>query len=111
MLCKVKNIGSLLLLLVFLLPTIVKLEHRHEHFECKAKNIKHFQVLHGKCAVCNFEFSVFFPDFASHSLSKEQNIVKYFNNYHSVNYTHLSKYSFLLRAPPFLKFELHHHIQ
>src|ERR1035437_6984578 len=34
---KLKNIISLLLLLVFLLPTIVKLGHQHhEHFVCNA---------------------------------------------------------------------------
>jgi len=101
MIRKFKNIASLLLLLVFLLPSIVKLEHHHEHFECKAKNEKHYHVLHEKCAVCNFEFSVFSSDFENIVLSKEQPLDKYCNNYKSVNYSTLSKYSFLLRAPPY----------
>ena len=101
MIRKFKNIASLLLLLVFLLPSIVKLEHHHEHFECKAKNEKHYHVLHEKCAVCNFEFSVFSSDFENIVLSKEQPLDKYCNNYKSVNYSTLPKYSFLLRAPPY----------
>jgi len=98
---KFKNISSLLLLLVFLLPSIVKLEHHHEHFECKAKNEKHYHVFHEKCAVCHFEFSVYSSDFKNIVLPKEQPVVKYCNNYKSVNYSTLSKYSFLLRAPPY----------
>ncbi len=101
MIRKFKNIASLLLLLVFLLPSIVKLEHHHEHFECKAKNEKHYHVFHEKCAVCNFEFSIFSSDFENIVLSKEQPVAKYCNNYRSVNYSTLSKYSFLLRAPPY----------
>jgi hypothetical protein len=106
MIRKFKNIASLLLLLVFLLPSIVKLEHHHEHFECKAKNEKHLHVFHEKCAVCNFEFSVFSSDFENIVFQKEQPVAKYCNNYRSVNYSTLSKYSFLLRAPPIDRFKI-----
>ena len=98
---KFKNISSLLLLLVFLLPSVVKLEHHHENFECKAKNEKHYHVYHKKCATCNFEFSVFSLDLENSDLPKEQPLNKYCNNYISVNYSTLSNYSFLLRAPPY----------
>jgi hypothetical protein len=101
MIRKFKNIASLFLLLVFLLPSIVKLEHHHKHFECKAKNEKHFHEFHNKCAVCSFEFSVFSSAFGNIVLPKEQPVAKYCNNYRSVNYYTLSKYSFLLRAPPY----------
>jgi hypothetical protein len=101
MIRKFKNIASLLLLSVFLLPSIVKLEHHHEHFECKAKNEKQYHVFHEKCAVCNFEFSIFSSDFENIVLQKKQPVSKYCNNYRSVNYSTLSKYSFLLRAPPY----------
>jgi hypothetical protein len=101
MIRKFKNIASLFLLLVFILPSIVRLEHHHEHFECKAKNEKHYHVFHEKCAVCNFEFSIFSSDFEKIVLPKEQPVAKYCNNYRSVNYSTLSKYSFLLRAPPY----------
>ncbi len=101
MIRKFNNITSLLLLLVFLLPSIVKLEHHHEHVECNAKNEKHKHVFHEKCAVCNFEFSVFSSDLKKIVLTKEQPVAKYCNNYRSVNYSTFSKYSFLLRAPPY----------
>lgn len=96
-----KNIAFLLLLLVFLLPSIVKLEHHHQHFECKAKNEKHLHVFHEKCAVCNFEFSIFSSDVEYIVLKKEQPLTEYCNNYSSVNYSAFSEYSFLLRAPPY----------
>ncbi len=101
MIRKFKNIASFFLLLVFISPTIVKLEHHHEHFECNAKNEKHFHEFHEKCAVCSFEFSVFSSDFENIVLQKEQPIAKYCNNYRSVNCSSHSRYSFLLRAPPY----------
>lgn len=97
---KIKNITSLLLLVVFLFPSIVKLEHHHEHFKCKAKNEKHYHVYHEKCAICSFEFSIFSSDIKNVDFQKEQPLSKYCNNYNSVNYSTLSNYSFLLRAPP-----------
>ena len=100
MIRRFKKIAYLLLLLVFISPSIVKLEHHHQHFECKAKNEKHIHVFHEKCAVCNFEFSVFSLDFNTLVLPKEQPLANYCNNYKSVNYSAFSKYSFLLRAPP-----------
>jgi hypothetical protein len=100
MIRRIKNIAPLLLMLVFLLPSIVKLEHHHEYIECKVKNEKHYHVFHEKCAVCNFEFSVFSSDFENIVLPKQQPSAKYCNNYRSVNYSTISKYSFLLRAPP-----------
>ena len=101
MIRKFKNIISLFLLLVFILPSIIKLEHHHAHFECKAKNEKHFHECHEKCAICSFEFSVFSSDYKKFILPKEQPVAKFCNNYRSVNYSSLSKYSFSLRAPPY----------
>ncbi len=101
MIRKFKNIVSLFLLLVFILPSIIKLEHHHEHFECQAKNEKHFHKFHEKCAVCSFEFSVFWSEFENIVSTKEKPLARYYNNYSSVNYSSLSKYSFLLRAPPY----------
>jgi hypothetical protein len=97
---KFKNIASLLLLLVFVFPGIVKLEHHHEHFVCKAKNGQHYHAYHENCAVCNFEFSVFSSDFENIVLQNEQPVDKYFNNYRLGKTSNLLKYSFSLRAPP-----------
>ena len=101
MIRKLKKITSILLLLVFLLPSIVKIEHQHEHFICKAKNEKHFHVFHEKCYICNFEFSVFSSDIEHNDLIKGKPFDNYRNNYLSVNDPLYSKFSFLLRAPPF----------
>lgn len=101
MIIKFKNITSLILLLVFLLPSIVKLDHHHDSFVCKAKKEKHYHVFHDKCSVCNFEFSVFSTEPENILLQKELPADKFCNNYRSVNYTNFSKYSFLLRAPPY----------
>ena len=97
---KLKNIISILLLLALMMPAIVKLEHHHEHFECKAKNEKHLHEEHEKCSVCSFEFSVFASDASCINFEKEKHSDKYCNNYSSINYSTQSKYSFLLRAPP-----------
>lgn len=102
MIRKFKNITSLLLLLVFLLPSIVKLEHHHEHFEGKAINEKHYHVLHDKCVICNFEFSVFLSDIGDIDFQKEGLLEYFCNNYDSVYFSNLSQFSFLLRAPPLL---------
>ncbi|OFY48937.1 MAG: hypothetical protein A2W85_14830 [Bacteroidetes bacterium GWF2_41_31] len=96
----VKNIASLLLFLVFLLPSLVKLEHHHKRFECKSGSGTHYHSFQEKCAICNFEFSVFSSDFENIVLQKRQPLAKYRNHYKSVNYSTLSTYSFLLRAPP-----------
>jgi len=97
---KFKNIVSLLFLLAFLLPSVVKLEHHHQHFECKAKSEKHFHEFHEKCSICSFEFTVFLSDTENVDLQKENPIDRYANKYIS-HYNHnLSQYSFLLRAPP-----------
>jgi len=97
---KFKNIVSLLFLIAFLLPSIVKLEHHHQHFECNAKSEKHFHELHEKCSICNFEFTVFLSDIENVDLQKENPIDHYSNNYISLPNYNLSQYSFLLRAPP-----------
>ena len=97
---RLRKIVSVILLLALMLPAIVKFEHHHEHFLCKAKNEKHLHEEHEKCAVCSFEFSVFASDASSISFEKEKYPDKYCNNYSSINYSTQSKYSFLLRAPP-----------
>jgi hypothetical protein len=97
---KFRNIVSLTLLLVFIFPSIVKLEHHHEHFICKAKNEQHLHEFHENCFVCNFEFSVFSSDHDEIVIQNEQPEDKYTNNYSLVHYTNHAGYSFSLRAPP-----------
>ena len=100
MIRKFKNSIVFLVLLVFLLPTIVKLEHHHEHFICHAKNERHFHVSVDKCEICNFEFSISISDVECSDLQIETTIDRYTNSYNFLSSLDFSKYSFLLRAPP-----------
>lgn len=100
---KFKKSASFLLVLVFLLPSIVKVEHHHEPLKIKAKKEEHGNYYHAtqaKCSVCSFEFSTFSSDAIPVILAKIQPVALFFENYRSFNYSALSNYSFLLRAPP-----------
>lgn len=97
-----KNITSVLLLMVFLLPSFVKLEHHHEHFECKAKSEKHIHEKHEQCVICNYQFSEYSTLQKGKLKPSERIIAKYCNNYSSIYYSSSPKYLFLLRAPPLL---------
>ncbi|OFX48907.1 MAG: hypothetical protein A2046_07955 [Bacteroidetes bacterium GWA2_30_7] len=100
MLKKLKNIISILLVLILLMPSIVKLEHSHEKFICNSKNLKHLHTFHQQCEVCNFEFSVFLSEKDDIALEKTELTDSYTNCYTALNLPNLSKYTFLLRAPP-----------
>jgi len=97
---KLKNIASLLLLVVFLFPSFVKLEHHHDHFNCNVKNEKHYHEFHHSCSICSFEFSVFSSESDNISIACDKPKDNYNNNYSSRFYSNLSQFSFLLRAPP-----------
>jgi hypothetical protein len=100
MITKLKHIASLLLVVVFLSPSIVKLGHHHDHFRCKTPEVKHFHEKHEKCEVCKFEFSVFSKDKVDVPLQKEKPSDNFRNNYQSLNFPNHSQFSSLLRAPP-----------
>lgn len=100
MIAKFKNIISLLLLLVFFLPTIIKLDHHHQHLTSHSQNEKRFNVFQDKCVICNFEFSVFLSATENIELQNENPGDSYNNNYKSLSICNLSQYSFALRAPP-----------
>jgi hypothetical protein len=101
MIRKFSNITSSLLLLVFLLPSIVKLEHHHKHYISETPTDNHNLAFTDKCIICSFEFSVFLPDFGYVDLLKEKPLINYYNNYDSVYHSNFSQLSFLLRAPPY----------
>jgi hypothetical protein len=99
---KFKNNISLLLVLVFFLPTIVKLDHHHTLAECTTHHRTHYHEFQGKCAICEFEFSFFLADSWELDFQEENPVICYCNNYESVYSSNLSQYTFLLRAPPLL---------
>lgn len=84
------------------MPSIVKLEHHHDHTKLKAGYEIQFNSLHEKCAICNFEFSFFLTGIKKIELLKENPLVNYCNKYHSVYFSNLPHFSSLLRAPPCL---------
>ena len=100
MIRKLNSITATLFLLVFLLPTIVKLEHHHEHLITNFKNDKQNSVIHDKCLICNFEFSIFLSDIGKIDFQEGNPIDSYCNNYNSRYNSNLFLFSFLLRAPP-----------
>ena len=104
MIRKFKYITSTLLLFVFLLPTIVKFEHHHKHYANDLKNERHNPSLQDSCPICNFEFSLFISNTGNIHLQNEYFSDAYFNNYNSRYSSNLSKFSFLLRAPPVIQF-------
>jgi len=97
---KLKKISSFFLLLVFLLPTAVKLEHHHEHFDYQAERKSHYIPYHENCAICNFEFAAFCSDVSVVDLEKDNPPDNYRNHYRPVNYSDQSEFNSLLRGPP-----------
>jgi hypothetical protein len=97
---KFKKIASLIFLLVFLLPSIVKLEHHHKHSISLSKEEKPNFVFHDNCGICNFEFSIFISGINNIDLQNENPPDNYCNNYISQYNSDFPLYSFLLRAPP-----------
>jgi hypothetical protein len=97
-----RNGMAIFMVAIFLLPTMVKLEHHHDHFVCKAKTEKHFHDHHEKCQICSFEFSVFMSE---EFFSLPENPISfggYINDYKVGNFSTTPDYTFLLRAPPVL---------
>jgi hypothetical protein len=103
MIRRFKNIISLLLLLVFLLPTIVKIEHHHDNFQCKSLNEKHFHDFHPNCAICNFEFSIFILSYENIDFQKDKPVDNYSKKYNSRFSFNLYLSQFSLRGPPVIQ--------
>ena len=97
---KFKHITSVFLIIVFLLDTIVKIEHHHKHYANDIKNESHNTSLQVNCPICNFEFPVFLSSIEDFHLQNANFIDSYFNTYNSRYNYNLSQFSFLLRAPP-----------
>jgi ribosomal protein L37E len=90
----------ILMVAILLLPSIVKLEHHHDHFVCKAKTEKHYHNHHEKCQVCSFEFSSFMSEAFFVLPAKQVSFGVFTSNYKAGNFSNTFDYTFLLRAPP-----------
>lgn len=101
---KFNNIISFLLLLVFLIPSIVKPIHHHEHGHLKINKGIHLSQIQDKCAICSLEFSLFSNDTQDFGIKKESTESAYCNNYESIFYLDPSQFLCSLRAPPKMVF-------
>lgn len=86
--------------MVFLMPSVVKLEHHHDHGEPVANTEHPYCEYHENCVICNFEFSVFLSVDGEVFFEEENHPSYYLNDYSSVYFQNLSHFNFLLRAPP-----------
>ena len=97
---RVKNVLLFSLLFSFFLPSIVKIAHHHEHFFCTAHNENHIHKYHENCVICNFQYSTFLNEKFWYKEFKTALNGFYNPVFISCNYRDISKFSFLLRAPP-----------
>ena len=101
---RLKNITSILFLLILFFPTAAKLGHHHHHSAIQDIH-KGYASLSLKeiCPICNFEFSSFVSDNAWQSTGKAE-FGESLDQWHTTAcFPARSEYSFLLRAPPGLQ--------
>ncbi len=91
---------SIYLIFSILSPSLLKLEHHHEHFVCHAKQEKHIHSWHPKCEVCDFEFSFFAEHNAIISFDAQPIYVEKTVEIQQRVDLQNPIYTFLLRAPP-----------
>ena len=98
---KIKNIVSLCLVLLFLLPSVIKLEHQHHHSSvCHEDNHNHIREHHEKCYVCVFEFQIFTSDVQKFRISTDAPVTEYRSGQHLLIPEINKPFSFFLRGPP-----------
>lgn len=97
-----RNLTSLLLLMALMGPSVVKLNHHHDHLICKDQHEVYFDSFHEKCIVCEFEFSVFTANPDCVKLLKYEHQDSYRDTYLRNSFSFDSQVFFSLRAPPFL---------
>jgi hypothetical protein len=96
-----KSSITLLFLLAFLLPQVVKSLHFHDHeIACTSETGRHFDYQTEKCEICDYSISVFTSTIENGSFSKISVFDNYLNLYSSVLISKPTSFSFQLRAPP-----------
>lgn len=98
-----KQLLSILLLSTFLLPQVEKVCHNHSN-EHSPISIKGTQILHKlveKCAICDFEFSVFDIFEIGYNFSRSVKTYFQYVEFHSAYITQVLLF-FSERGPPFL---------
>ncbi len=104
---KLRNIIALILVFVFMTPAAVKFFdgflHQHDHFHCTVKNEAHFHEYHKKCPIPNYKLSFFSVEKHIQPVQRLFFLEEVIDNYNFIYHCNNLKYSFLLRAPPFLQ--------
>lgn len=97
-----KYIATVLFLIVFLLPSVIKFEHHHNHFVSDAGESDGNKpyAFSEKCLICNFEFSAFVTSDDPGELPRADHPYRYRNKLTCRLDTDLVRFSFHLRAPP-----------
>jgi hypothetical protein len=100
MLRSIRHIIAISLLTVFLLPSVIKTEHHHEHFVCHHGGETHLHEYHEKCLVCKFEFSLYTTRVCEDQDAHHEYSDSYANNYCTEAYQSHPEFDYSLRAPP-----------
>lgn len=97
---KYRHIIAWAFLLAFLLPSAIKMEHHHDRVAGRAESADRSAEFHEKCAVCDFEFSLF--SVASSYIPQSVALILdgYVAKCIACIYVNPLEYSFSLRAPP-----------
>jgi hypothetical protein len=94
------RLASSFLILLLLLPSMVKLQHRHHHEVCDAREMKHLHTAAESCLICQFDFAWFSLSEGVPRLEEftpEADVLPFFC--HSIPPRH-RHFHFQLRAPP-----------
>ena len=97
---KIRSVLSLWMAFILLLPAFIKAGHHHETFIYSLADGKIIHETHEKCAVCNFEFSVFQAWDSKVVFEKNEITANFICLSVGFHFSDLSRYTFLLRAPP-----------
>ena len=104
---KFKNSISLFLMVLFFIPSVIKMEHHHDYFKNKINTESHSSDIQKQCPICKFELPAFSSSLEKNRLQMEVPSSRSCNNYCSIFYSIHSEFSFLLRGPPVAWFNSH----
>ncbi len=94
-------IAPVFLLWIFLIPSAVKIVHKHEaSFHCTAKTEKHFHAHHPICFICAFDFFNFVFEKNRFTKDLNSNVIQKVLLPISVFISYPFYLSLLLRSPP-----------
>lgn len=103
----IRQVFSLMMVFMLMMPSLVKIDHHHEEFVCNAQDEKHLHEHHDECAICHFEFSLFNkPDDVLLSAKEIALCQPAFGHYESF-VSSSSSFTFYLRGPPAKTAEYH----